>query len=46
MNPPTDASCPLTGHYPAMKLGSAWWFHDGINGMIRYRQWVTETVGL
>ena len=36
----------LAGHYPTMKLGPAWWFHDSINGMIRYRQWVTETVGL
>lgn len=37
---------PLAGHYPAMKLGLAWWFHDSISGMIRCRQWVTETAGL
>ena len=36
---------PLAGHYPAMKLGSAWWFHDSIEGMTRYRQMVTETAG-
>ncbi|MFQ5857572.1 MAG: glucuronate isomerase [Anaerolineae bacterium] len=37
---------PLAGHYPAMKLGPAWWFHDSINGMTRYREWVMETAGL
>jgi len=36
---------PLAGYYPAMKLGPAWWFHDSIQGMIRYRQRVTETAG-
>ena len=37
---------PLAGHYPAMKLGPAWWFHDSIEGMTRYRQRVTETAGI
>ncbi len=36
---------PLAGHYPAMKLGPAWWFNDSIQGMTRYRQAVTETAG-
>jgi glucuronate isomerase len=36
---------PLAGHYPAMKLGPAWWFHDSIEGMIRFRRMVTETAG-
>lgn len=36
---------PLAGHYPAMKLGPSWWFHDSIEGMIRYRERVTETAG-
>jgi glucuronate isomerase len=36
---------PLAGHYPAMKLGPAWWFHDSIQGMTRFRQMVTETAG-
>ncbi|MFH1197268.1 MAG: glucuronate isomerase [bacterium] len=36
---------PLAGHYPAMKLGPAWWFHDSIEGMVRYRSMVTETAG-
>lgn len=37
---------PLAGHYPAMKLGPAWWFHDSIEGMTRYRHLVTETAGI
>ncbi|KAA3656045.1 MAG: glucuronate isomerase [Calditrichaeota bacterium] len=37
---------PLAGHYPAVKLGPPWWFHDSIEGMIRYRQSVTETAGI
>jgi glucuronate isomerase len=37
---------PLAGHYPAMKLGPPWWFHDSIEGMTRYRQSVTETAGI
>jgi len=36
---------PLAGHYPAMKLGPPWWFHDSIEGMARYRKMVTETAG-
>ncbi len=37
---------PLAGHYPALKLGPAWWFHDSLNGMARYRELITETAGL
>ena len=37
---------PLAGHYPALKLGPPWWFHDSIEGMKRYRQMVTETAGI
>jgi len=36
---------PLAGHYPAMKLGPAWWFHDSREGMLRYRENTTETAG-
>jgi glucuronate isomerase len=36
---------PLAGHYPAMKLGPAWWFHDSPEGMMRFREQVTETAG-
>lgn len=37
---------PLAGHYPAMKLGPAWWFHDSFHGMTRFRQQVSETAGI
>jgi glucuronate isomerase len=37
---------PLAGHYPALKLGPPWWFHDSINGMRRYFDLVLETAGL
>ncbi|MDR3494795.1 MAG: glucuronate isomerase [Ancalomicrobiaceae bacterium] len=36
---------PLAGHYPVLKLGPAWWFHDSPEGMRRYREQVTETAG-
>jgi glucuronate isomerase len=36
---------PLAGHYPAMKLGPAWWFHDSLEGMMRFRRMVSETAG-
>jgi glucuronate isomerase len=37
---------PLAGHYPCLKLGPAWWFHDSIEGMQRYRRRTTETAGI
>ena len=36
----------LAGHYPALKLGPPWWFHDSLNGMARYFDQVMETTGL
>jgi glucuronate isomerase len=36
---------PLAGHYPALKLGPAWWFHDSVEGMRRFREQTTETAG-
>lgn len=36
---------PLAGHYPALKLGPAWWFHDSPEGMRRFRTQMTETAG-
>ncbi|MBZ9936275.1 glucuronate isomerase [Mesorhizobium sp. BR1-1-16] len=36
---------PLAGHYPALRLGPAWWFYDSPEGMRRYRELVTETAG-
>lgn len=37
---------PLAGHYPAVKLGPPWWFHDSLNGLARYFDQVMETAGL
>ncbi len=37
---------PLAGHYPALRLGPPWWFHDSVEGMLRYRRRVTETAGI
>jgi glucuronate isomerase len=36
---------PLAGHYPCLKLGPAWWFHDSPEGMRRFRCMTTETAG-
>jgi glucuronate isomerase len=36
---------PLAGHYPALRLGPAWWFHDSPNGLLRFREQTSETAG-
>ena len=36
---------PLAGHYPTLRLGPAWWFHDSPEGMRRFREQTTETAG-
>jgi glucuronate isomerase len=36
---------PLAGHYPCLRLGPPWWFHDSPEGMQRFREQVTETAG-
>ena len=36
---------PLAGHYPALRLGPAWWFYDSPEGMRRFRELTTETAG-
>jgi glucuronate isomerase len=36
---------PLAGHYPCLRLGPSWWFHDSPEGMRRFRQMTTETAG-
>lgn len=36
---------PLAGHYPCLKLGPGWWFNDSPEGMLRYREQITETAG-
>jgi len=36
---------PLAGHYPCLRLGPAWWFHDAPEAMLRFRRQTTETAG-
>ena len=36
---------PLAGHYPCLRLGPPWWFHDSPEGMVRFREQMTETAG-
>ncbi len=36
---------PLAGHYPCLKLGPPWWFHDSPEGMMRFREQATESAG-
>ncbi len=37
---------PLAGHYPVLKLGPAWWFHDSPEGMRRFRDQTLESAGI
>lgn len=37
---------PLAGHYPALRIGPPWWFHDSLNGMARYFDQIMESAGL
>lgn len=36
---------PLAGHYPTLKLGPPWWFHDSPEGMLRFRRASHEVAG-
>jgi len=36
---------PLAGHYPCLRLGPPWWFHDSPEGMRRFREQAIETAG-
>lgn len=36
---------PMAGHWPALRLGPPWWFHDSPNGIARYFDRVVETAG-
>ncbi len=36
---------PLAGHYPCLRLGPPWWFHDSPEGMMRFREQASETAG-
>jgi glucuronate isomerase len=42
----TRELAPLAGHYPSVRLGPPWWFHDSMDGMRRFRESVTETAGI
>lgn len=36
---------PMAGHWPALRIGPPWWFHDSLNGILRYFDQVVETAG-
>ena len=36
---------PLAGHYPCLRVGPPWWFHDAPDAMLRYRRRITEIAG-
>lgn len=36
---------PMTGHWPCLRLGPPWWFHDSPRGIARYFDAVVETAG-
>ena len=36
---------PLAGHYPCIRLGPPWWFHDAPEAMLRFRRQSTESAG-
>lgn len=36
---------PMAGHWPALRIGPPWWFHDSPNGIRRYLDRVVETAG-
>ncbi|WP_404404003.1 glucuronate isomerase [Pelagibacterium halotolerans] len=36
---------PMAGHWPCLRLGPPWWFHDSPNGIRRYFDQVVETAG-
>ena len=36
---------PMAGHWPCLKIGPPWWFHDSTNGIRRYLDRVVESAG-
>ncbi len=36
---------PMAGHWPALRIGPPWWFHDSPSGIARYLDHVVETAG-
>ena len=39
------ALAPMAGHWPCLRIGPPWWFHDSANGIARYFDQVVETAG-
>ncbi len=36
---------PMVGHWPCLRIGPPWWFHDSAAGIARYFDQVVETAG-
>ncbi|MGB7241873.1 MAG: glucuronate isomerase [Sulfitobacter sp.] len=36
---------PMAGHWPCLRIGPPWWFHDSASGIARYFDQVVETAG-
>jgi len=36
---------PMAGHWPCLRIGPPWWFHDSANGIARYLDQAVETAG-
>lgn len=36
---------PMAGHWPCLRIGPPWWFHDSAAGIARYLDRVVETAG-
>ena len=36
---------PMAGHWPCLRVGPPWWFHDSAAGIARYLDQVVETAG-
>ncbi|MFK7874368.1 MAG: glucuronate isomerase [Paracoccaceae bacterium] len=36
---------PMAGHWPCLRIGPPWWFHDSAAGIARYFDRVVETAG-
>ena len=36
---------PMAGHWPCLRIGPPWWFHDSSAGIVRYFDQVVETAG-
>lgn len=36
---------PMAGHWPCLRIGPPWWFHDSSAGIARYFDQVVETAG-